>query len=382
MLYFVLMTSVVGSSLKQIQRWESCRLRRLKDKSKEADSLTWKQTTAAHDGADDELSRYILWRDYFIERVISWRKGRPKVWKETTEMFDIDSQEEGAAAQLRKILERRFALSAYLSLNVVESVCDSINIHLLTWFSLLVVLASFVLSHRFAEVGLLVFTWVFLGIIIVIMLGMTLGARRQTRKITRYMAEVSSKRDRKSVSGDGGAHAQSSGSIGIQIQDSATSMWEDEDDEPTKQKSYLSMQIQLFHQRFPTELLTLRALQVLLFLKCYIFARTILDFHGWQDDTQSTAMMSCVFTIIFFVLTWWLKNWVPMFIALMALPPYVDKANLLLFWAVLSNDDEHLVPSLRHVGPGQDTPRASRTEMSSFFPQSTSMTQIGTLSAA
>lgn len=66
----------------------------------------------------------------------------------------------------------------------------------------------------------------------------------------------------------------------------------------------------------------------------------------------------------------------------MALPPYVDKANLQLFWAVLSNDDEHLVPSLRHVGLGQDTPKASRTEMSSFFLQSTPMTQIGTHSAA
>merc|ERR1719215_2210870 len=75
--------------------------------------------------------------------------------------------------------------------------------------------------------------------------------------------------------------------------------------------------------------------------------------------------------IIFFVLAWWLKNWVPTFIALMALPPYVDKANLQLFWAVLANDDDNLVPCLSGVGLGLETPRPS--------PQTTPMAPQDTL---
>jgi len=378
MLYFVIMTSVVRSSLKQIQIWESCRLRRLKDKSKEAGSAIRSQATTHHE-VDHELYRYVLWREYFIEMMMSWRKGRPLVWKETIEMFGIDSQEEGAATKLRTIVERRFALSAYLSLNVVESVCDSINIHQQTWVSLLVVLASFVVVHRYMKIGLFVFTWVFLGIIIIIMLGMSLGARRRIRKITTFMAEVKSKRQKRTsldlgASIDGNQQLTIPG-IGIQFPDST---WEDEEDDdgPSKQKSYLSRQIRAFHQKFPTEILILRVLQIFLFLKSYMFARTILDFHGWQDETQRTAMLSCVFMIIFFVLTWWLKNWVPTFIALMALPPYVDKINLQLFWAVLANDDENLVPSLRSLGLGQDTPQHSR-QMSPCFSQNVLRTTTG-----
>lgn len=312
---------------------------------------------------DFELSRYLLWREYFLEVMMLWKNRRPRVWRETIRMFGIDEEEEGASTQLREALERKFALSAYLSLNVVESVCDAINIHQTTWLSLLVVLASFVVVHRFLQIGLLDFTWVFLGVIILIMLGMVLGVRRRLKKIDKFMVRVRRKRDRLSAGSCTVGHTESdaSGDFNIvRINSPDTSVadltgYEDSDSED-EQQSYVNRRIQAFHHKFPTERLIMRFLQIFLFLKSYIFSRTILDFHGWYEDLQQQALLLCAFAMIFFVLAWWLKNWIPTFLAVMALPPYVDKTNLQLFWAVLANDDDSLVPCLKSFGLGQDTP--------------------------
>jgi hypothetical protein len=95
------------------------------------------------------------------------------------------------------------------------------------------------------------------------------------------------------------------------------------------------------HEKFPTEVYTLRLLQVILFVCAYACARTLGDPADWKSRPDQVVLVCCVFGIIFFLLGSMLPGLVPTFAALMAMPPYVDRQNADLFLAVLA---EHKRP--------------------------------------
>jgi len=352
-LYFTLILAGVRSALKQIQNWENCRLRRVKSAA-DGHDMVWSTELEVH------MSQYLLWRDYFIERVVNWRKKRPALYRETLEKLDIPVSDKEAPALLRKEMERRFAFSAYLALNVGEGICDSIHVHKQTWVVMLALFGCMAILHRYPKIDMFVFTWIFLGLSIVVILLMAWKVKKELSKITRHGIDKFASQQILGVTGsESVGSADSNTSIGH-----GDEIWPPPDMGTATEKTRVDAnghEIQNFHQRHSTELLYMRALQIVLWLVSYVFARTLMDFHSWEVYPQATLLSVCGFTLCFILLISIIQSWVPTFLALMSLPPYVDESNLQYFFAVLL--DDHNITEL-----GQSLPRPISREVSSALP--------------
>merc|ERR1711862_837005 len=87
----------------------------------------------------------------------------------------------------------------------------------------------------------------------------------------------------------------------------------------------------------------IRVLQALLFVISYAFARTLLDVEDWKVRPTVTALMACLFALLFAVLSRFVPKLVPLFLAVMALPPFVDDDNLIFLFPILFNERRHEV---------------------------------------
>merc|ERR1719219_2654206 len=82
----------------------------------------------------------------------------------------------------------------------------------------------------------------------------------------------------------------------------------------------------------------LRLLQVGLFFLCYCFSRILVDVHDWQNDTTTTLLFVAVAIVLFLLLAYSLPRTVPDFLAVTALPPFVDPVNLEFLFKQLLDD--------------------------------------------
>merc|ERR1712151_414257 len=97
----------------------------------------------------------------------------------------------------------------------------------------------------------------------------------------------------------------------------------------------IQIAVKEFHVRHRTEFFMLRSLQVLLFLISYSFSQTILDFDLWSTAPLKALLNNSLFLLLFVALVHVLPKSVPLFLSIMAMPPYVDHANLATFRTVL-----------------------------------------------
>lgn len=327
-LYFYLIGSAVRSSATKIRGWENCRLRRVKDLKLGRSALQLQQM-------DVQLSEYLGWRDYFIERVVLWQTKRPKLYFMALDKLDIDIDDPEAPSKLRKEIDEQFAFSAYLSLNVSAGLCDSIHVHQTTWGFLLLVFALFAVLHRYAKVGIFEFTWIFIALAFFTLMAMGLFVAKVSRKLKLHVeqAKISQpppSRTRGNIEG-----SQDSTSPEVVTAQSKVTIKA----ATASSSSMLSVLGGNWHQRFPTEAWFLRIMQIVLFLVSYVFARTLIDFHDWEEKPQATLLTVSALIIIFILLTHFLYA-LPTFLALMSLPPYVDDSNLVHFFDVLL--DNHM----------------------------------------
>lgn len=91
---------------------------------------------------------------------------------------------------------------------------------------------------------------------------------------------------------------------------------------------------------------------MLFFIVSYVFAGTLMDFHSWEEYPEKQLLSVCLFGFVYIILTFLMRTWVPTFLALMSLPPYVDEANIQHLFKVLL--DDHSIPgSLIFSAKGQ-----------------------------
>eukprot|EP00929_Paragymnodinium_shiwhaense_P020241 TRINITY_DN13553_c0_g1_i3.p1 TRINITY_DN13553_c0_g1~~TRINITY_DN13553_c0_g1_i3.p1 ORF type:complete len:323 (-),score=52.42 TRINITY_DN13553_c0_g1_i3:64-978(-) len=129
------------------------------------------------------------------------------------------------------------------------------------------------------------------------------------------------------------------------------------------------------HQRYSTERSILRLLQVLLFLLSFVFARTVLDVEGWTHHGLVTLLVTCLFALLFVSLSHFLPQLVPLFLAVMALPPFVDDDNLSFFFPQILDDhmqDEEVVECMARTGTNGTTPRFEERKKTAMFVRSRS----------
>eukprot|EP00928_Gymnodinium_smaydae_P020160 TRINITY_DN17794_c0_g1_i1.p1 TRINITY_DN17794_c0_g1~~TRINITY_DN17794_c0_g1_i1.p1 ORF type:complete len:748 (-),score=136.75 TRINITY_DN17794_c0_g1_i1:51-2027(-) len=297
LLYFFLVSRIVSGSVRQIKRWESLRLRSAEHHL---------QGLPVVEGADREMAQYERWRDFFLVTAYSWQDERPEAYAKILDTMGVSAEDDKNAFER---LKERFNLSSYLALNVERGVRDSIVVHWTTWVVVIILISGMSLLHRYLHVTLLALTPGFFCCAVALLTGMWLTARCRQQTI-------------------GG--------------DSPRRHWSRPGHRGTRSvsRSRLDKAVTTFAKSHQTELFMLRILQMVLFLLSYVFARTVADIRDWRIYPEKTGLCSALLGLVFSFLTMVLPQEVPNFIAVMALPPYVDHGNLVHLLQVLG--DEHL----------------------------------------
>jgi len=242
------------------------------------------------------------------------------------------------------VLEERFSLSAYLSLNLEAAVSDSIEVHWTTWMALVVIFFCMAMLHRLARWRLSFQVLIFIGICFVIFGTMVYMSKKQQKTILRYTKEHKKPRAKNTK------ELEHINSWAVSRVCSHVA--------PDKGGG--------IHQHYNTETILLRVLQVFLFLISYVFANELVTFVMTLNDKEITQPMLVVlcFSLLYAILAKFLPRLLPPFVAIMAIPPYVDNDNLETLFHVLVTDkmtytrprrDNSAVCEVTRTGPSTST---------------------------
>mmetsp|Transcript_71877 Transcript_71877/g.186629 ORF Transcript_71877/g.186629 Transcript_71877/m.186629 type:complete len:614 (-) Transcript_71877:109-1950(-) len=317
--YFVLIWRLVEGSIKKIQMWEQVRMRRAMSPRFNA------ATVLSVNAMDSDLGNHILWRRYFIQKMVRWQSKRPAPFRDLMQMLDIDTTSENVSENFHKILDRDFCFSEYLALSVESGVRDSIQVHVSTWCGVVLLFGSFALLHRFGRVSLMAVMPSFSGVLAIVLAVMRALVQKSLANIGKRVrtshAEVvtaspgsSSPPTPREEPEAGGDNAQEEGGSNAS-KDKRWHRWLKEE-----------------HRR---EIVMFRFLQIVLFLNSYALAQVLLDFNEWALNPESSMLYTSLFALLFVFLAYHLPNSVPVFLGIMAMPPHVDDGNLSTFFAVL-----------------------------------------------
>jgi len=308
LLYFVLMARVVKGSVERIKYWEECSEGHIKE-GQLSHPMGW------------DLAVYRCWREYFITKMVSWQVKRPSLFKELLEKLDIDDEAPDVSPQFKDVLTKEFEFGAYLALCVASGVTDSIQVHPLTWFMVLLVFAFYALMNWYAEVPLSAWTPGIIASVIGCLLAMWATIARKRRFVEHVILNDDASQGH------------------VVTQREASNISKSSDPEHKR-----------FHERHHTELIMLRGLQVVVFLLSYEWARMLLDVHDWTKHPGMHALYCGLFLLLFLVLAAAVPSAVPMFLGIMALPPYVHHSNFATFRSVLlKNRSEKEIQVLRKL---------------------------------
>jgi len=305
--YFLMISRIISGSVRRIRKWERLRLRRIKHQHVLRTTSQSSLRSTPSSIPDTDLAKYMHWRSYFLARVLSWRTDFPGTFEQICQDLAIDPESPGAQNRLSELVEERFSFGAYLALNVERGVRDSIQVHKLTWFVMLCLFAVFACLCRFARVNMMTSgTPVCIAMAVGILAMMQWLACYKQKRISSFDPDE-----------PGPAMGRTPTDYG-------------------RSKGV--------HRQYSTEIIALRIFQIVLFLLCYVFSRTVLDLNDWGHHFYATLMYCSLFALLFASLAHFLPRQVPLFLALMALPPYVDRCNLMAFCEIIRNGPQ--VPEL------------------------------------
>jgi len=197
---------------------------------------------------------------------------------------------DGLTEEILRTLVASSSFSAYLAHSIRNCVIDMIQVKPVTWIAVLILFLLKVPLHRFAHVTHTDLNFVVYGLALVCVL------------LFIYLLYVMNKR------------SIASGRA-VQCEDTTT-------------QSTIRGHKSTVHNKISTETVTLRVLQVALFLISYTLAREVANASAWKQNPTKTVVvvLTNVAGLMLFALV--LPRLVPMFAALMALPPFVDPANV------------------------------------------------------
>mmetsp|Transcript_113819 Transcript_113819/g.368306 ORF Transcript_113819/g.368306 Transcript_113819/m.368306 type:complete len:510 (-) Transcript_113819:748-2277(-) len=309
-MYFVLVFRVVSGGVRQVRKWEQLNLQRIEHAT----------SSGPTDSPDPDFDKYLRLRGHFLFKLSDWQRKEPTHFRETCRMLGMCATSEGAQRKLDLWLHENFSFSEYLAINVEHGVCDSIEVHPLTWLVVLLIMCSFAVIDRLGRLDS-----IGLGTPICILLAFGMLASMQWLAVRKHRRIL----DRARASG---VDQQ----LPISFQDAQQqSAHSDESMYTEKPAAHI---VKNLHRHYNTEMITLRVLQIVLFLISYFFASTLLDLDGWRLHAKRTWLYTAGFVLLFSLLSYSLPSSVPTFLALMALPPYMDDDNLKMFFSVLAGD--------------------------------------------
>mmetsp|Transcript_93857 Transcript_93857/g.303755 ORF Transcript_93857/g.303755 Transcript_93857/m.303755 type:complete len:511 (-) Transcript_93857:544-2076(-) len=312
-LYFFLVFRVVSGGVRQVRTWEQLNLQRIEHAT----------GSGPTDSPDPVFDKYLRLRCHFLLKLSDWQIKEPTHFRETCRVLGTCATGEGAQRKFDLWLHENFSFSEYLAINVEHGVCDSIEVHPLTWLVVLLIMCSFAVIDRLGRLDS-----IGLGTPICILLAFGILASMQWLAVRKHRRIL----DRARASG---VDQQ----LPISFQDAQQqSAHSDESMYTEKPAAHI---VKNLHRHYNTEMITLRVLQIVLFLISYFFASTLLDLDGWRLHAKRTWLYTAGFVLLFSLLSYSLPSSVPTFLALMALPPYMDDDNLKMFFSVLAGDIQY-----------------------------------------
>jgi len=298
LLYFMLMCALVSGSVSQIRQWEGLCLQRR--------TLVGKHMTADAPSSA-ALQDFSAWRQYFLARVQHWKTHRPKLFGELAAHLGMSPDSDG----LQEALDARFDFGNYLSVNLEVAVREAVEVNPITWVCLLIIFGIMSLLHRYLHWELLSLTPFFIGGIVANIVTMLLLMHRAKKQFVKFLARQE---------------------INLVVPEG--------EEDTTKLKNPPSVHMShRVHQRFSTEILWMRILQVSLFNLCYVFSRVLWAWDVWQERTLEVILFSCVTIFVFLMIAAFLRWQVPLFFGVFCMPPYDDPENIKVFFAVLRDHE-------------------------------------------
>jgi len=245
------------------------------------------------------LAEYKLFREFFIDEIVSWQSANPDMYESVTELLHLSQT---SSDVVREELDRRFDMSAYLVLIMQEALASQIQMPTRTWF---VILAYLIVIAVFARCGISV---PFVSILTVLHLCMLIG-------FTIFAVRVVSVRRRYVTSAQ---EARGSGTVPEVSEDSTSCMF------------YMG-------RRYKLEEYIICIWEVVRFSCLYLIALSILDAtlgdHIHNGDATAAAINVTLFVLESCMLSW--SGLIDVY-SMLALPPFVDDSNLDKLLHVLS----------------------------------------------
>mmetsp|Transcript_113821 Transcript_113821/g.368322 ORF Transcript_113821/g.368322 Transcript_113821/m.368322 type:complete len:508 (-) Transcript_113821:834-2357(-) len=314
-LYFFLVFRVVSGGVRQVRTWEQLNLQRIEHAT----------GSGPTDSPDPVFDKYLRLRCHFLLKLSDWQIKEPTHFRETCRVLGTCATGEGAQRKFDLWLHENFSFSEYLALNVETGICDSIEVHPLTWLVVLLIMCSLAFIDRFGRLDS-----TGLGTPVCILFAFGILASMQCLAVTKHRRIL--------------ARARASGmdpaqQLPIPSQDAQQQSAHSDESMDIGQPA--ARIVKNVHRHYNTEMITLRVLQIVLFLISYFFASTLLDLDGWRLHAKRTWLYTAGFVLLFSLLSYSLPSSVPTFLALMALPPYMDDDNLKMFFSVLAGDIQY-----------------------------------------
>lgn len=410
-LYFLLMHRVARRSGQLIEQWERFQVQWEKSRHTAGMTAGGSDTVAAHvpswEMADLKPDRYLAWRGHFVKHALSWKYSRPEVFAEVLEKLGL-ARGDDELERFGGVLQERFDFSAYLATNVEGSVSDSIHVAQSTWLFVMLVFIILACVHAAHKVALIQLKSGILGLLVVLIGVMYFVVRRAERHIRqaegvesssgagapqqacRSLAPAAGAAERGEAAAPATAEATwaahgrrgtaelaeeayiaeciaeaslsgASWSFGGRVTGASspcasqprTLRSQSGMQSPKPATSYAAI-IGQVHEKYQTELFLMRVLQFGLFLTSYLFASRMLDDLGLLSTHGHTFEIHLFlpllgFFVLFLLLALLLPSRVARFLAIAALPPYVDMDNVAAFVeAVADTPDSHATPATAH----------------------------------
>jgi len=329
-LYFILILRLVMGSIRQIKQWEKLQSRFCHHQREALQKESPNTIRLPLHDADKDLTKHMLWREYFMVKLLRWRATHPEFFSDILTNSDISG---GDVDEIRQQIHQQFSLSSYFALNLELGVMDSIQVHYQTWMGVMVTMGIFAILHRYAELELMQALPFFLFLSFFLFICMFLCSRRQKREISKYVAA-----------------RINNAAEPIRIKTTETPM-----SAPTEFETFYDDHSMSWC--FSPEQVVLRLMQAFLFLISYIFAQVLADIHAWHDQLLENTCLAAAFTVLFVILAKFVPMLVPTFMAVMSFPPFVDPVNVGILKHLLSV--EHHIDST-HSSRDSDSPTKGR----------------------
>jgi len=335
-LYFFLVSQIVRGSVTTIRAWESLRLRCVKDAMLK--KLHHNPAEIAKSGriVDADMRKYVANDRYFLAHMEGLKYRREALYTELLDKLGIDREAEDAEGQFLSQIRERFSMSSYLALCVEKGVIDAIEVKVSTWGAIVVIFGIFAPLHRYTEFSLrMISAMVCITSSLLLFLMWWVVRCRQNHIHNSAVSEQRMSVSPTSNVGKTGSLREHFGNNGIDARMMAAG------DSHSRDFSNSNQSLGV-HEKVSTEDISMLVLQILMLLMSYTFARTFLDVHNWKTDLFATGLLTSVFAVFFAILSHMLPTSVPQFLAIMALPPFVDDDNLAAFVDVLMDDHIHV----------------------------------------